>query len=94
MWSAYVVELLGTFLFLSVILATSSPFLIAAALLAVIWMGGAISGGYFNPAVTLMMWFKGAVSTADGAIYMVAQFLGGLIALGAYNAFLKPATSI
>lgn len=89
MLAAYTVEFLGTFLFLSVVLSTSSPFLIAAALLAVIWMGGAISGGYFNPAITLMMFLKGAVSGKDGVIYAVAQFLGGVVALGIYRMFLS-----
>ena len=83
---SYVVEFLGTFLFLSVIIATGKPILIALALLLVILIGGGISGGHFNPAVSLMFWAKGALSGTDLAGYIAAQALGGLVALSVYNA--------
>jgi glycerol uptake facilitator-like aquaporin len=82
---AYVVEFLGTFLFLSVIVATGQPILIALALLLVILLGGAISGGHFNPAVSLMFWAKGSLTAGDLAGYVAAQALGGLGALTVYN---------
>lgn len=81
----YLVEYLGTFLFLSVIVAVGQPIPIALALLVVILLGGSISGGHFNPAVSLMFWAKGGLTNADLAGYMVAQCLGGLSALGIYN---------
>ena len=81
----YVVEFLGSFLFMSVILATGQPILIALALLLVILLGGSISGGHFNPAVSLMFWAKGALEATDLAAYMGVQFLAGLTALGFYN---------
>ena len=84
----YFVEFLGTFLFLSVILATGSPVLIALSLLAVILLGGAISGGHFNPAVSVMMWANGTLSLPDMGLYAVAQITGGLAAYGLYKAFL------
>ena len=82
---AYAVEFLGTFLFLSVIVATGQPVLIALALLLVILLGGSISGGHFNPAVSVMFWAKGSLTGADLAGYVVAQTLGGLGALTVYN---------
>jgi glycerol uptake facilitator-like aquaporin len=82
---AFVVEFLGTFLFLSVIVATGQPLLIALALLLVILLGGAISGGHFNPAVSIMFWAKGALTGGDLAGYVIAQVLGGLGALTVYN---------
>ena len=54
----YLVEALGTFIFLSVIVAVGKPIPIAIALAAVIYFGGAISGGHFNPAVSVMMFLK------------------------------------
>jgi glycerol uptake facilitator-like aquaporin len=81
----YVVEFLGTFLFLSVIVATGQPLLIALALLLVMLLGSSISGGHFNPAVSLMFWAKGALTGADLAGYIVAQVAGGLGALTVYN---------
>lgn len=86
---SYVVEFLGTFLFLSVIVATGQPMLIALALLLVILLGGSISGGHFNPAVSLMFWAKGALTGQDLLGYVVAQSLGGLGALTVYKALAK-----
>ena len=85
----YLVEFLGTFLFLAVVVATGQPVLIALALLAVILLGGSISGGHFNPAISLMFWAKGALTNADLARYIVAQSLGGLGALALFNALTR-----
>ena len=79
------VEFLGTFLFLSVIIATGQPVLISLALLLVILLGGGISGGHFNPAVSVLFYAKGALSAGNLAGYVLAQCLGGLIALGVYT---------
>ena len=81
---SYIVEYLGTFLFLSVIVSTGHPVFISLALLLVILLGANISGGHYNPAVSLMFWSKGALSSADLAGYWVAQALGGLTALGVF----------
>ena len=86
---SYVVEFLGTFLFLSVIIATGQPVLIALSLLLVILLGGSISGGHFNPAVSVMFWAKGALSNMDLGGYVAAQLLGGLGAYGVYTAMGK-----
>jgi glycerol uptake facilitator-like aquaporin len=81
----YLVEYLGTFLFLSVVVAVGQPIPIALALLVVILLGGSISGGHFNPAISLMFWAKGALTNNDLAGYVVAQCLGGISALAIYN---------
>jgi aquaporin Z len=83
---ALIVEILGTFIFLSVILsavAESSygPIAIAVGLLAAIYFGGKISGGHYNPAVTIMMLFKGSISLSTAIGYIIAQITGGLLAL-------------
>jgi MIP family channel proteins len=39
---------------------------------------GAISGGHFNPAVTVGVWIAGGISAARGATYIVAQLIGAL----------------
>ena len=81
----YLVEFLGTFLFTSVIVSTAQPILIALTLLLVILLGGSISGGHFNPAVSVMFWAKGALSNIDLFGYVGTQILGGLTALAAYS---------
>jgi MIP family channel proteins len=41
---------------------------------------GAVSGGHFNPAVTLGVWIMGKVTPVRAALYVVAQLVGGLAA--------------
>lgn len=79
------VEFIGTFLFLFVILQQSEPIAIAVALLAVIYAFGSISGGHFNPAVTVMMGMHNKIELADAIVYIVAQVLGGMCAFLLYK---------
>src|SRR5688500_456977 len=51
--------------------------LILAALLA---LTAPVTGGYLNPAVTLMLWVMGKVETPRAVSLIVAQFLGGILA--------------
>jgi glycerol uptake facilitator-like aquaporin len=74
----YVVEFLGTVFFLYVIIATGHPVAIGAALAVSIYLGGPISGGNFNPAVTILMALTGKQSVNTVAPYIVAQLLGAL----------------
>lgn len=41
---------------------------------------GHISGGHFNPAVTIGLWSAGRCSTADVVPYIVAQVVGAIVA--------------
>jgi aquaporin Z len=77
----YLVEFIGTFIFLSVILSKGEAIPIGVALATAIFFGGKISGGHFNPAVSAMMHLHGKINTEDLIAYMVAQFLGGVGAL-------------
>ena len=87
----YVVELLGTFFFLSVIMIASTSnikwaFLpIGLALSMVIYWGGNISGGHFNPAVSLMFYANKQITSLDTVIYIISQVIGGLLALFFYK---------
>jgi aquaporin Z len=85
----YGVEFLGTFFFLSVILATGNPISIAVALLAMIYFGGHISGGHFNPAVTTMFLARGEMKESDALMYIIAQVLGGVCAYLFYDKVVK-----
>jgi glycerol uptake facilitator-like aquaporin len=51
----------------------------AGALIALIWMLGAVSGAHFNPVVTLIDRGFGAISTRDSALYVAAQVIGGCL---------------
>lgn len=78
---AYLTEFVGTFIFLSVILSTGEAIPIGLALAAAIYFGGRVSGGHFNPAVSTMMLFKGGMAVDKWIGYVIAQLLGGLVAL-------------
>jgi len=76
---AYLVEYLGTVFFLYVIIVSGgNAAVIGAALALAVYLGGAISGGNFNPAVTLLMVLAGKQPAATAAPYIVAQLLAAL----------------
>ena len=83
----YIIEFLGTFLFLSVVVATTNPLLIALALLTAIVLVAGVSGAHLNPAISTMFWAKGSLSNVDLLGYVLAQIAGGLSAYMAYKTF-------
>lgn len=74
------VEFIGTLFFLYVIIATGNALAIGAALAVAVMIGGPISGGHFNPAVSIMMTVAGKLSKKDVVPYIIAQIAGGLAA--------------
>ena len=85
MLNKYLVEFLGTMFFLYVILATGSAIPIGLALTVAIMVGGNISGGNYNPVVSIMMTAAGKLPKKDLVPYIVAQVAGGLAALELYK---------
>ncbi len=49
-------------------------------LLGLIFVYGHISGAQFNPAVTFALWIGGKQDTRKSAVFMLVQFIGGIIA--------------
>lgn len=87
----YLVEFLGTMFLVFVIFATNNWLAIGAALGVAILLGGAISGGAFNPAVALSLYSAGKISKSDVLPYIIAEILGALAAFYAYKKFVKKA---
>jgi len=83
----YLVEFLGTAFFVYVILATGNPLAIGAALALTMLLTLNISGGYINPAVTIVMASAGKITTTDIIPYCLAQIFGGLTALELYKRY-------
>lgn len=69
----YIVEFLGTLLFIATISFSGNPALILASLGIAIGLGGKISGGHFNPAVSTWAWLSSKLSTVDFGMYVLAQ---------------------
>ena len=85
----FFVEFIGTFIFLSIIICVGEPIPIAVGLLAAIYLGGKISGGNFNPAVSTMFFLKNTLSLQEYAYYVAAQILGAVCALYFYKYAVK-----
>ncbi|MCH2161227.1 MAG: aquaporin [Phycisphaerales bacterium] len=85
------IEFLGTFFLVCVIglvigRETGSELVdaiaIAGVLTALIYAGGPISGGHYNPVVTLAVIGLRRMVPSDGVAYLLAQFSGALVAAG------------
>ncbi len=84
----YIVEFIGTFFLVLVVGLTViepgagmlAPLAIGSTLMVMVYAGGPISGGHYNPAVTLGVWMRGKCSAKDAIIYMAVQFVAGIIA--------------
>jgi aquaporin Z len=84
----YVAEFIGTFFLVLTIGCTVvgqgagplAPLAIGSALMVMIFAGGHISGGHFNPAVTLGVWLRGKCEAKDVAPYMIFQVMGAVLA--------------
>ncbi len=57
-----------------------APFAFGLALLAGLYAFGEVSGGHFNPAVSLGMWLDRRITLGDLIGYWVAQFAGAIVA--------------
>lgn len=86
---AILVEAIGTFIFVSVIVATGNPWAIGATLAVLIFLVGSISGGHFNPAVTVATLWNRAIATDNAIAYIVAQVAAGVAAVTVYNRMRK-----
>jgi aquaporin Z len=83
----YIIEAIGTFFLLLTIGLTGNPLAIGAVLMVMVYMGGYISGGHFNPAVTLAVYLQKGIAQKDAIYYVVSQFFGGIAASMTYALF-------
>ena len=58
----------------------TAPISVGFILVAMVYMGGHISGGHYNPAVSLAVYLRGKISFFQMFFYFVAQVVGGLCA--------------
>jgi aquaporin Z len=93
----YAVEVIGTF-FLVFTVAVSvlsksayTPLAAGAVLMVMVYAGGHISGGHYNPAVTMAALLRRRIGLADAGAYWVAQFVAAVIAGVLARAVVNPA---
>lgn len=90
-WNKYLVELIGAFFLVATIGFTVippgagnlAPLAIGSALMVMVFAGGHISGGHYNPAVTLAVFLRGKCPASDVLPYMIAQVAGAAAAAAA-----------
>lgn len=88
MYSPALVEYLGTSLLIGAVSFTGVPVLIIAALAIAVGLGGKISGGHFNPAVTLWALLSGKISQSKAVLYVLAQ-VGAAATIWVLQSFIK-----
>lgn len=81
----YLVEFIWTLFFVLIItLAVNNawdfaPFVIGSALMTMVYAWWHISGGHFNPAVSVAIWLRWKSTLQQTALYRVAQILGACV---------------
>jgi aquaporin Z len=92
----YAVEAIGTF-FLVFTVGTAvgsgsplAPLGIGAVLMVMVYAGGHLSGGHYNPAVTLAVLVRGRIRLRDAAAYWLVQLGAGLLAALVVRDILDP----
>lgn len=82
----YLTEFIGTFFLVLTIGLTvtygvaMAPLAIGCSLMIMVYMGGHVSGGHYNPAVSLAAMMRGAMKSADLLPYWGAQVGGAIVA--------------
>jgi len=84
----YLVEFIGTFFLVLTVGMTVidpgagalAPLAIGSALMIMVYAGGHVSGGHYNPAVTLAVWLRGRCAASDVPAYIGAQVAAGVLA--------------
>ena len=78
-------ELVGTFIFFTCISLSGAagplaPLAIGGALIAMVYMGGHVSGAHYNPAVSLAVFLRGRMTAPEMLAYWVCQLVAAVLA--------------
>jgi len=84
----YLVEFIGAFFLVFTVGMTvidpgagaMAPLAIGSALMIMVFAGGHISGGHYNPAVTLAVFLRGKIPLNDAVIYVIVQVVAAAVA--------------
>ncbi|HEV8197970.1 MAG TPA: MIP/aquaporin family protein [Gemmatimonadales bacterium] len=88
----YLTEFVGTLFFVMTIglVVTPNhplaPLVIGTVLMVIVYMGGHVSGGHYNPAVSLAVFLRGKLPGSELVPYIGAQVLGAIA--GAYLSYM------
>jgi aquaporin Z len=92
----YAVEVIGTFFLVFTVAvsvlshSTFTPLAAGAALMVMVYAGGHISGGHYNPAVTMAALWRRRIGLADAVGYWIVQLAAGAVAGVVAHAVVNP----
>jgi glycerol uptake facilitator-like aquaporin len=78
---AALAEMAGTTIFFSTILIQGTPIGVIVGLLCAIYIFAKSSFTHFNSALSVVMYLKGDIKFTEMMVYILAQIIGGIIAL-------------
>lgn len=81
----YLAEFIGTAIIIYVVLSTGNALATGATVALVLLLTTNISGGYMNPALSIVMVSAGKLPINELVPYILAQSFGGLVALELYK---------
>ncbi|MDT5147357.1 MAG: aquaporin [Mycobacterium sp.] len=93
----YAAEAIGTFFLVFTVGAAVgagsqfAPLAIGAVLMVMVYAGGHISGGHYNPAVTLAVLVRRRIAVHDAFMYWIVQLVAGLLAAAVVRGVVDPA---
>ncbi len=96
----YLVEFIGTFFLVFTVCCAVvkggviAPIAIGSALMVMVYAGGHVSGGHFNPAVTLAVLLRGRITSAEAVPYWVTQLVAGLVGALVAKFVINPPSSL
>ena len=85
----YIYELIGTFFLVLTVGLTVlnpdsagllAPLAIGSVLAVMVFAGAHVSGGHYNPAISLSVYIRGKLSVKDLGAYWLVQIIGAIIA--------------
>jgi len=97
----FIVEFIGTFFLVFTVGAcvvnpaagVIAPLAIGSVLMVMVYAGGHISGGHYNPAVTVAVAIRGRMPASEVPMYFTAQIVGALLAAVASYYLKRPNAS-
>jgi len=90
-----IAEFIGTFLLTAVIVTQQNqPVALLFALVGIALVVAGISGAHVNPAISVASWVTRRITGKRAIFYVVAQFLGAMLAYVIFNAFVSHAPEV
>lgn len=87
MFFQYLAEFLGSAFIVYIMLVTQNVLAFGAAYVLLLILTVHFSGGFFNPMITLIVAMMNQISRGEMLLYILAQVLGGVMALEVYKRY-------